>query len=1046
MSILTADELKSCKEEARDRDIRQNVKSHCTKIRDGIRNNGSTSGNRAIWELFQNAGDLAPVAAEIKITIKNDAFIFAHKGKPFTFDSLCSLVKQVSSQEKECDDTVGQYGTGFLTTHKFSRKITINGSMLISDSPLAYVDVKDFLINRENFDDIPQFIEDMKNQVKAVQDLMDAEQSSNCKEWTSLSYELNPERLIVAQMAIDEAVKIMPYVLTFNDNIYSCTIEDNTRFKTISFVKEKFDTPNEELLCKRIVIEENGKVKDFFCYYLELDDGKSRIILPLKTETIVCALGDVPRLFVHYPLIGQNNFGVNFIFHSHLFTPEEQRNNIIVPKGNDATEKAAKENLRVLTRMTEYLWKYLDAHIESWTNTIMMAAVNIKVEGYTEEQTAEYYKRLKEQWVSTFLRLKLIDVDGVRYSMTEENHPLVLEPSMEGFLSEEKNRRCLGILYSYAKGAGKIPAMDELIQWSRIIAGWDEENTANFLSLEAIVEYVSNNKGEHLHDMLELIVSTGHLEYFDKYALIPNRENILMKRDSLRDARSIIQELYDLVRPLDAAICDKMVHTDYADIITLTMYTRQNLREELNAIVSKKQDECWKNASGPKPFSGGFEKSLIKLCSSFSTHNGTSKRNVLMPIIARFENLEYSEVFIPACSDDSPSFDLYRHIFISLVENQMMKIEKRDRSWVLENMNDLVAFVDTARGDDYKAFATRYAIYPDMLGELHTPEDLKKNCGVNEKLFELYEKVMGKSLKSKCVNPSFMTFCDKYADDDYIFTPEKVAKDIQNKLSDDKYSDIILLDIIELTEKDNQEGLQWRILFKGIYDLKESIRYNLGTDSERKAINRMMKQKNPSLLETLAEVAENENADFVIDNFRMVINQLEHDAYIKMLGAFVECHIQEFLTDALCGFCISVRNEQCGQDLIISKDGCDDYYVEIKSRWKNKEPVIMSSTQFHNAVANSERYALISVQMWSFDQQRVKDGEHIDLSEMNRYIRVCDKIGILESDLEKRVDEAFKYTDSDISAVGSYEVHVPQKVFDKDFNDLIQLIKEHFGI
>ena len=75
------------------------------------------------------------------MTLTDKEFIFAHKGKAFTYDSLCSLVKQVSSHEKEDNNSVGQYGTGFLTTHKFSRKININGSMLISEEPKVYVDV-----------------------------------------------------------------------------------------------------------------------------------------------------------------------------------------------------------------------------------------------------------------------------------------------------------------------------------------------------------------------------------------------------------------------------------------------------------------------------------------------------------------------------------------------------------------------------------------------------------------------------------------------------------------------------------------------------------------------------------------------------------------------------------------------------------------------------------------------------------------------------------------------------------------------------------------
>ena len=41
MSILTNEELKLRKDDAHKRELRQNVKSHCTKIRDGIRKNGS---------------------------------------------------------------------------------------------------------------------------------------------------------------------------------------------------------------------------------------------------------------------------------------------------------------------------------------------------------------------------------------------------------------------------------------------------------------------------------------------------------------------------------------------------------------------------------------------------------------------------------------------------------------------------------------------------------------------------------------------------------------------------------------------------------------------------------------------------------------------------------------------------------------------------------------------------------------------------------------------------------------------------------------------
>lgn len=1044
-SILTQEQLDEKKKEARKREIRQNVKSHCTKIKDGIRKNGSTSGNRAIWELFQNAGDLAE-CAEIKITLTNSAFIFAHKGKPFTYDTLCSLVKQVSSEEKEDEEKVGQYGTGFLTTHKFSRKITIQSSMLISESPAAYVDVTEFVINRENFDDIPQFIEDMTEQIEAVEKLMDAPQKATPREWTELSYELNEERRTIAQVAIDEAIKLIPFVLTFNDNIGHCTIDDQTRDKHISFSKDVKPTSTDMLFCKQITRQTAGEPipKVFNCYYLELHEGKSRIILPLKSETEVISFGDTPRLFVHYPLIGQNHFNVNFLFHSHLFTPEEPRDNIIVPRDNDATKKTAAANKRVLTEMTAHLWSFLEANVIRWTNTILMAPIHIKDKNHGDAKTDEYYKALKSAWIEEYTRLPLLNINGTRYLMAHDQHPLVLEPSLEVFLSENEERDYLSTIYGYASQTAIIPVESELLQWSRIINEWNPDKKEWFLTLDAIVKYVSENQGSSLKKMLQLLVDAQQLSFFESYALLPNREMTLMKQSALRNAEAIVPELYTLVKDLAPSICTKFVHSEYTAIIGLTSYSRTDLRGELQDIVKKQEDECWKNATNPKRYDGNFLKHLIALCSCF-TSDAESKRSLLMPIICQYEGIPYNKQIIPAWKDDAAGFDLYRQLFLSLVENEMMLIASKNSAWVSANIDTLVTFVDKARGDDYKSFCTRYATYPDMNFELHTPDALCKNSNVHDQLFYFYKQVLGEDLKSKCVNSRFETFYDAYALSEKQYTNQTVANKVHEKLANDKYSDTIILDIIDLTEPETTEGLQWRTLFNPIYKQRESIRYNLGTDDERKAINRMMKQKNPDLLKKMAEVSEMEDPEEVLNRVEDAILQAEHDAHIKKLGDYVECHIQHFLSDALESIGVTVSNQQGGQDLILSKEGYPDYFVEIKSRWQNNASAIMSATQFQNAVANADRYSLISAQMWTFDQQRALDNDPVSLSELTPLIKVCSNIGHLEDDLQKRVTDAFRYDDNEISIQGSYEVLVPQKMITESFEDLIDILCKYFS-
>lgn len=68
------------------------------------------------------------------------------------------------------------------------------------------------------------------------------------------------------------------------------------------------------------------------------------------------------------------------------------------------------------------------------------------------------------------------------------------------------------------------------------------------------------------------------------------------------------------------------------------------------------------------------------------------------------------------------------------------------------HIDDLITFVDTARGDDYKNFCANYAIYTDQKGNLHKLYDLKKNCDVNNKLLGFYCQVLEVDLKERCVD------------------------------------------------------------------------------------------------------------------------------------------------------------------------------------------------------------------------------------------------------------------------------------------------------
>ena len=209
-------------------------KQSCTKIDQGLGRLGLRSGERAIWELFQNARDLAQTdvngkkTAHIKITLTPTEFIFAHQGQPFDHDSLTSLVMQVSSQGKENDDTVGQYGTGFLTTHVFGCKLYVTGSLDMGKyTPNTFADINRFVIDR-TYNNITEFVDKVAHQLLAVNDYADAPKTSVCRQWTQLSYDLSSmeDATNKATSAIESSIDVIPYVMTINKPIVDVVLEN----------------------------------------------------------------------------------------------------------------------------------------------------------------------------------------------------------------------------------------------------------------------------------------------------------------------------------------------------------------------------------------------------------------------------------------------------------------------------------------------------------------------------------------------------------------------------------------------------------------------------------------------------------------------------------------------------------------------------------------------------------------------------------------------------------------------------------------------------
>ena len=114
--------------------IAAKILQHMDRIR-----NVSDIGQARRWimELLQNSRDTAypdqPV--RVKAALYKDRLVFSHNGMPFRTKDILSIVNQVSSKSPD-GSTVGQFGTGFMTTYQLSEIVEIQS--VLKDEGLPY--------------------------------------------------------------------------------------------------------------------------------------------------------------------------------------------------------------------------------------------------------------------------------------------------------------------------------------------------------------------------------------------------------------------------------------------------------------------------------------------------------------------------------------------------------------------------------------------------------------------------------------------------------------------------------------------------------------------------------------------------------------------------------------------------------------------------------------------------------------------------------------------------------------------------------------------
>ncbi|MBB4808180.1 hypothetical protein HNP38_003520 [Chryseobacterium defluvii] len=215
----------------RDKQKRAHFESFANKIYTGIREiKPEYAEKRAIWELFQNALDTVEKNGEIEIIKSDRGFIFKHNGRPFSDLEFGGLIKQFSVGKAYGDnkDKIGQYGTGFISTHVYGKTIEVNTSIQLDNS--RYKILKDFKLDRNA--STPETLTDkLIEQDDFLEELIDLNQESveTPLTFTSFEYIANEGNQIRIVNMIGYIESIIPYIFCFNNKLKSVLIIDEKR-------------------------------------------------------------------------------------------------------------------------------------------------------------------------------------------------------------------------------------------------------------------------------------------------------------------------------------------------------------------------------------------------------------------------------------------------------------------------------------------------------------------------------------------------------------------------------------------------------------------------------------------------------------------------------------------------------------------------------------------------------------------------------------------------------------------------------------------------
>lgn len=255
-------------------------------------NNDANTAYRWIWELIQNAKDVPNSSGKVDIEISFDAskktLEFRHNGRLFSTKNIIFLIEQVSTKERDKiehkkEKSTGKFGTGFLTTHLLSKKVTVSGYIQDDDEPISKFSIdldRTSGLQREIIASIENSCNQLENNSFHAEASIDENAFNTC-----FTYYLNDLGINVAKEGINNLIVSAPFVFAFVPEINTITIIEGSNTKKIERrVERPIKLDNSRVISTSITT--NGQKENR--YIAVLQNFESGVEIAVEVEQKQC--------------------------------------------------------------------------------------------------------------------------------------------------------------------------------------------------------------------------------------------------------------------------------------------------------------------------------------------------------------------------------------------------------------------------------------------------------------------------------------------------------------------------------------------------------------------------------------------------------------------------------------------------------------------------------------------------------------------------------------------------------------------------------------